>query len=239
MMPANAAHGALWIAQPDEPGSYLRDASRSKRVGLPGSSHREAPLSLLRLPPLRLEIDPVVRRNRPQDQWSGLARTTRLKCRRFGSTGSNRRSSNCWDALAREEAAVAVLPPRLTADTEQARAAINPTEAGAAGTTAAGIPVYETLVTTADRVILRHTDRDATRVTAPPPVLTLLSPATTPVTTAIPAASGPAPRETTIPVLRALPAEASAAAPFPIPPVPFPRADFVGEDAVHRGDGTT
>jgi hypothetical protein len=61
----------------------------------------------------------------------------------------------------------------------------------------------------------------------------------TPATTAIPTATGPAVRETAILVSRALPAEAAAAVLFPVPSVPIPRADIVGDDAVHRADGTT
>jgi hypothetical protein len=60
-----------------------------------------------------------------------------------------------------------------------------------------------------------------------------------PATTAIPTATRPAVRETAILVSRALPAEAAAAVLFPVSSGPIPRADVVGEDAGHRGDGTT
>ena len=58
------------------------------------------------------------------------------------------------NAIALEEAAVAVPPPWLAADTELARAAIDPAGAGTAVASAAGVTVRETLVAAADGVVV-------------------------------------------------------------------------------------
>jgi hypothetical protein len=163
----------------------------SRERACPGSPAYSRYVSSL----LRLEFDPVLMGN--LHRRGGRGCLGRLGC----TVGILARLAQIVaapilrEALTLVEAAVAVLPSRLAANTELARAAINAAAAGAAGATAAVVPVDETLLSAADRVVARHAHRDTTRATTTPTRLTILSATTlltttaTTATTASPAAS--------------------------------------------------